>query len=485
MVTTASRVGIVSVPARYEALRDSVGPNRVSQVLIEPTSDMPALQQVIAEVKASRQGKLLFLQGEPGSGKTSLAESLAIYLGNAVGAVLTSPPDFQLPLPELPAWISKERSRIQLPPEKLVIVNLDGREITSPDRASTVAAMTNLNALLRRTPDMVLLWPIINRSFADDAIDQLSQVGGQTALSQRRVHQVIGIAKDRYYDVLQLILQTMGVTLADAAVSTDEAKANVNGSKNLGDYLEAIQALVVSRYDLGELGGKLPRISFVVTSNADINPICRMLRRGNGYLIDPDRLLQFSRANIADDWRKRAGSNARHALPFIASLFDAKLLSVSSSAVVNACAFADDDALRGIVRTHYPNPVSSNAWNSMENSSLARSLLGQEDVGRSASQPSDAIQRAYKDLQVTSKTNHRALNEAILKVVAANIAGLPKHTFEHRPVTGKDLRVDVWIARDNRPETLEFTHRADATEAVVSSYILTKLQDYARDYGLI
>jgi len=485
MAFGTSRVGIVSVPARYEALRDSVGPNRVSQVLLEPTADMPILQQVIAEVRASRQGKLLFIQGDPGSGKTSLAEALAIYLGNAVGAVLTSPPDFELALPELPGWIAKERARINVSPDKLVVVNLDGREITSADRPATVAAMTNLNALLRRTPDMLLLWPIINRSFADDAIEQLSQVGGQTALSVRRVHQVIGIPQERYYDVLALILQVMGVTLADAAVSSREAQDMVTTSKNLGDYLEAIQGLVVSRYDLGELGGKLPKISFVVSSNADANPICRMLRRGNGYLIDPDRLLQFSRANIADDWRRRATTNARHALPFIASLFDAKLLSVSSSAVVNACAFAEDTSLGSMVRVHYPSPVSSNAWNSMVNSSFARALLGQEDVGRGASSPSDAILKAYKDLQAVSKTKHRALNEAIMRVIETYVIGLPTPQFEYHPVVGKELRADVWLDRPDRPETLEFTHRADVTEAVVSSYILTKLQDYARDYGLI
>lgn len=485
MNSSATYVGIVSVPARYEALRDSVGPNRVSQVLLEPTSDMPTLRQVIAEVKASRQGKLLFIQGDPGSGKTSLAESLAIYLGNTVGAVLTSPPDFELPLSELPTWIAQERARIQLPPDKIVVVNLDGREITSPDKTATVAAMTNLNALLRRLPDMLLLWPIINRSFADNAIEQLSQVGGQTALSQRRVHQVVGVSKDRYYDVLNLILQTMGVTLADAAISVQEAQAVVTTSKNLGDYLESIQSLVVSRYDLGELGGTLPRVSVVISSNADVNPICRMLRRGNGYLIDPDRLLQFSRANIAEDWRRRAATNARHALPFIASLFDAKLLGLSSSAVVNACAFAVDDSLRQIVRQHYPSPVSSNAWNTMENSSLARALLGREDVGRSVSQPSDAIQSAYKELQAVSKTKHRALNESIMRVVAASVPYFPTQNFEYNPIVGKELRVDVWLDKSERPETLEFTHRADVTEAVVSSYVLTKLQDYARDYGLI
>jgi hypothetical protein len=67
----------------------------------------------------------------------------------------------------------------------------------------------------------------------------------------------------------------------------------------------------------------------------------------------------------------------------------------------------------------------------------------------------------------------------------ANVPSLPIPKLEYNPVIGKELRADVWLERPDRPETLEFTHRADVTEAVVSSYILTKLQDYARDYGLI
>ena len=112
----------------------------------------------------------------------------------------------------------------------------------------------------------------------------------------------------------------------------------------------------------------------------------------------------------------------------------------------------------------------------MVNSSLARALLGQEDVGRSASSPSDAILKAYKDLQAVSKTKHRALNEAIMGVIETYVTGLPTPQFEYNPVVGKELRADVWLERPDRPETLEFTHRADVTEAVVSSYILTKLQ---------
>ncbi|PTL77778.1 hypothetical protein DAT35_41975 [Vitiosangium sp. GDMCC 1.1324] len=59
--------------------------------------------------------------------------------------------------------------------------------------------------------------------------------------------------------------------------------------------------------------------------------------------------------------------------------------------------------------------------------------------------------------------------------------------MEYSPLSafGKELRVDTWFQRGERPETLEFSHYGEPSVAVFSSYVLTKIQDYARDYGLI
>jgi hypothetical protein len=67
---------------------------------------------------------------------------------------------------------------------------------------------------------------------------------------------------------------------------------------------------------------------------------------------------------------------------------------------------------------------------------------------------------------------------------------MPELSFEHEPFRGSDreLRSDVWFVPDGgRPTGLEFTHRrnGDASAAVLSSYMLSKIQDYARDYGLL
>lgn len=487
----AKRLGIVSVPANFETLRSAVGPDRLSHVLLECPNDLRAMKQAVAEVTSAGQGKLLFLLGRPGQGKTSLVESLAVFLADVVGTVLSPPPDFELPLADLPAWIHRE---LPLAKEKakgkLIVVNLDGREIPTVDEVATKAAMGNLNALLRRNQSLLAVWPVNDEQFASTAIARLTLAGGKSALAATPIHKLEGLPKPEWERALNLVLAATSVSLADAAVSQEEASALAAPEDTLGDYLRAVQRLVVSRYDLGEIGAKLPFLSIVITSNDDIYDACRLLRRGSKFLVDPDKLLQFSRANVAEDWRKRGKDNPRKGLPFITALFEVRLLNLSSSAVVNACAFGPDDQLKEIILKHYNAKVRANAKNSMRNSALARAFRDEDDVGLAKSNPSEPIRKAYREVQALTNPKHRQINESVVGVLGDLGVPTPNLKFEFRPFgadTSRELRCDVWFAGEERPEALEFTHRADgdATTAVMASYVLNKVQDYARDYGLV
>ncbi len=484
-------LGVVSVPASFETLRAAVGPDKVGEVLIECQEDLVELKRAIAEVTTSGQAKLLFLHGTPGLGKTSLVESMPVFLSDAVGGVLTAPPEFVKPLMELPAWLAanlrpaQERVR-----GRLLVVNLDQREIPVLDEAATQAAMGNLNGVLRNTPNTLVIWPVNRREFADAAVNRLLQAGGQTALVQRPIFEMKGLGKDRFYDVLQLILAATSVRLEDAGITNDEAEVLVGQHANIGEYLRAVQRLVVARYDLGELGTRLPRLYVVISSNDDTYQTCRLLRRGNKFLVDPQRLLQLSRANVADDWRRRGEDNPRRSFAFIASLFEVRLLNLSSSAVVNAVAWGADVELQRLVRRFYQANVRANAANAMRNSALARALRGEDDVGHATSNPSPAVREAYSALQARTNEQHRQINEAITSILTDHLTielGAPRFEYRPLPDQGTDLTTDVWAERGDRPEAIEFTHRrdGDAGLGTISSYLLLKVQDYARDYGLI
>jgi hypothetical protein len=122
----------------------------------------------------------------------------------------------------------------------------------------------------------------------------------------------------------------------------------------------------------------------------------------------------------------------------------------------------------------------------LKNSALRRALDGQADVGPGTPLATAQISKAYAEIQAMSKAKHRAINEAIVGVLTGALhVDLPGLSFEHCPFTDRGLQMDVHFKRGERPETLEFTYRADASGAIIATYVLTKLQDYARDYRLI
>jgi len=239
-------------------------------------------------VRSAGQGKLLFLLGQAGSGKTSLAESLPIYLSDMVATVLTPPPDYELPLTKLPGWLNAELRKVRSAAKnRIIVANLDGREIPPSDETATQAAMVNLNALLRRQANVLAAWPVNSESFAQSTIDRLTEAGGQSALATDRILRVTGLPQERFFDALQLILATLSLRLDDAAVSVDEAQDLVDRCTTVGEYLEEVHRLVTSRYDVSGLGTKLPRLYVSITSSADTTPSCRLLRRATSSLSIP------------------------------------------------------------------------------------------------------------------------------------------------------------------------------------------------------
>jgi hypothetical protein len=150
----ANRIGVLTVPTRYEGLLDSVGQQQIGQILLESEPDLNAVRAALVEVVSAKQAKLLFLLGSTGTGKTTLAALTQIYLASHVSAVVSPPPDYELALSDLPAWLHKNIN----PSDRqkgIVVVNLDGRELPAVDEAARQAAMVNLNAYFRRTNNLL------------------------------------------------------------------------------------------------------------------------------------------------------------------------------------------------------------------------------------------------------------------------------------------------------------------------------------------
>jgi hypothetical protein len=211
-----AQLGVIKVPTRYEGLREVVGAQAIGRVLIETPTDLMAVKEAVVEVTAGSQGKLLFLLGDTGAGKTTLAASSQVYLASLVADVITPPPDYDLSLTDLPAWLNRNVPTQSLQ-KGIVIINLDGREMPAVDVNARQAAMVNLNAYLRKTKNLLAMWPVINQQFAEDMVKLLTEVGRGSALVGRKIHRIVGLDRARYFDALSLILQATGTRLEDAA----------------------------------------------------------------------------------------------------------------------------------------------------------------------------------------------------------------------------------------------------------------------------
>lgn len=490
-MATISTLGIVQIPDRLEPLRAIVGAERLSQVLIRPTRDIDEIKKATIEVRGSGQGKLLFLLGSGGIGKSCLANAVPMFLTDIVQpAPVIVPSDNDLELPELVNWL-----QTHTPPNRkqITIFVVDARENPAYKAVIAKGAMLNLNAFLRTTPNILLLWPVTSRDFAERLCTHLTEAGGTSALIKKKIYPVAGLEPSEWFNALNLLLKTTSVSLADAAVGQEEAEALVSNFDRIGDFLAGIRELIESKYDLGEIGASLPKLTIAVSSLRDLRTMCRLLQRTQGYLADPDRVLRNCRANVKDDWDRSARANPKHGFHFIASVLNLRITHVSASAVVNACAQSADPELAALAKTHYPQAQSANVANSMRSTSLARALAGEEDTGTGYATPSKPIHAAYTAIQAHSQDSrwHRAINEAIVAALQQPRVGiqLPDLEFEFRPLVAqapeRELRADAWFTSGDRPEAIEFTHILDASEAKIAGYVLTKALAYARDYGLL
>lgn len=484
-------LGILEVPDRLEPLRDLVGADNLGNVLVRPHEDIEALKRAVVEVHGARQSKVLFLLGKGGSGKTSLATGCPLFLTDLLRApAIDAPRDYVLPLPELVRWIAEN---VPTERDRVVVVNVDGRENPAYSIDQIKGAVVNLNSFLRDNRNLLILWPVTAAGFAQTLVRGFDEVGGSSALASERIHSVVGIDQSRWLDVLELILNSTSTSLADAAVTREEVQALVHQEPTIGDFLAAVRRLVLARYDVGEVGKSLPRVTVVVSSLKDLRNPTRILQRTRDFLVDPERVLRNCRANIGDDWKRMAQSNAQHSFAFISSLLEVRLVHVSASAVVNACAQSSDQELADLVKKHYPKATPVNAANAMNSTSLVRSLKKQQDTGAGAARTSEEIASAYRAIQAKSSDSawHRKINQAIVEVLMHSRVGveLPDLEFEKEPLRGRDstklLRVDAWFEPGERPQTLELTHILKAGEATIAKYVLEKTMAYARDYGLL
>ncbi len=470
---------ITSLPTRYEPLVRTFG-DKANNTFVSSDSDMAKLKKVVASVQSSGQGKILFLSGRSGLGKSTFIHSLEMYIPDYVSKVIRVPLPHDLPLAEIPAFISKQ----PITPQKITVVNFDGREAPLFDEDEYKTFLGALNSVLRSRSDLLLIWPVNDSNFATKVVGLLSMVGGKSMFASEPIIPLEGLKKQSYMLALEKILQVANWKLEDAAIGEDEVNSLIANEQTVGDFLDSLQQLIVSRFETDKMGVQFPTLSIIISSsNSEIREMCRSLRRADSFYIEATRLLMYTKkSNVAEWWFNRS-NDLKCALPHVIALFNAQLVSLSSSAVVHSVLQHGNDEYKSLVVGVRSD--KGNAKRVIEASELYRfvSGIGADNREYGSNLKPETIQ-SYNTIQKKQEElGHKDLNKSILGLLNESF---PLVDLKQETQIRTGLQSDATYLSQSETISLEFHHKSpsEASQNKIAIYILEKLKEYAINYGL-
>jgi hypothetical protein len=473
---------IQQLPSRYEPLVRTLGES-AKTTFFEPTTDMQVLKTLLAQMRSSNQGKWMFIyhRSESGAGKTTFIHSLPLFLPDQIEAVHRLPPPADITYEQIPAYLNS------IPASKLVkVVNFDQHESLYYSEEQYRSLLVQVNGILRNRHDLLLLWPVNDRAFAERLVALQRKIGGQSAFGAHPIYEMAGLQKDQFKQVLDRILTVANWTLSDAAIDASEIESLAAKAENIGGFLDMVQLAIAARFDTGNIGFTPPKLVFVLSSGKpEVRDVCRNLRRADSYYVEASRLMMYTkRSNVAEWWQER-NKVLTTALPYVVALFDAQLLAISGSAVVHAVMNFGAPDMAALVSNVTKN--LGNGKKVMTSTELLKFSNGLEvDSREYGLVVKDETRAAYAKIQEQSKLKHKEINTSVMTMLSAAGGGFKNVVFERAAGLTNGLQVDVMADRDGEMHFIELHHKADSEtdNNSVAIYILGKLKEYAINYGI-
>jgi hypothetical protein len=473
-------------PTRYEPLVTAFG-DAARNTFVRQDEDLEFVSKLAQQQRSAGQSKICFVYApsESGAGKTTFIQSLDLFLPDLLAKVHRIGTDKTLDLNELAVEVGKVPKSQD---GRLTVVNIDGHESFVSNDEEYRRFLVQLNNILRNRSNLLILWPVNNRAFADKVVGMMRKVGGMSPFGTQPIYEMAGLPNAVWPSVLDSILKVANWALEDAALDWPTVEQVTTGASNIGDYLDRIQAAIAEKFQIEGVGFEPPQLVIVLSSGKrEVREICRTLRRADSYYAEASRLLMYTkRSNVAEWWAER-NKELKTCLSHIIALFNVQIVSVSGSSVVHAVLNFGDGDLRNI-----PESVQRNIGNAkvvMKATELCKFSNGDEIDNREYGiSTQEATLAAYQSIQAKSADRHKAINQAVMQLLDASGTSFANHEFE-RPAAGAlNLIVDVTTTSERvpRPIYLEFHHKSDneTTNNKVSIYVLEKLKEYAINYRI-
>ena len=471
----------------------------------------PEEEKIIRHLaRASASGKILFIYGEPGSGKSTFIESLGWrrHIGlrkiTHINAADYLPPsgltEVLRAIQQLAQQAIRERD---LGPTVLVLDYLENLE--GYDDTTVKGFFRSLNGILRSAP-ILILWPVVDRDDAERMISYSEGISGTMFTKSEEIHDFSGPPFDRFVSIAETTigvansgrpLTDFALTRGDLEDALEKLRLRTQSDRVIRRYLESVKDIWTEKSGfLQHALAKIPRFTevwFVICHTKAEDIVKSFARRGDNpddaWVANHDALYEYVKGT------QRAGFwTARKLQMAISGVIRTRIIYVPTNAVVAAiAAYAPTSStVRQLVlqqggSKNWTQPSRAQAY--FESTPLFRQLLGMTPlVGKRKSGPGiEAINKAGPAFSainewLSSGPGHDAIiNRAIADLLRAKVGdgfeaievGKPHPWI---PNVVPDIRLDPKDARRHICLEFHFTNRKQPND--VADYCLRKMQVY-------
>ncbi|MGR6912950.1 hypothetical protein ACU635_01690 [[Actinomadura] parvosata] len=473
----------VRIPTRFEHILDN---ERLSStpLIVRVTEDMRSFEVLRRTTEIQNGGVLAFLSGATGCGKTTSVWSASINMSDRFESVLAVPNT--VPLRDMATWLE---ASVPAQTDKSLLVLIDGRE-ASDDTVGLRQFMSSLNHFLRSRKDVIVCWPTTDDLWKKELVDLSRKVGGSSLTPESADISIAGPPKSVWSEVLERLFIQLDQRLEDLGMDATSVASAISKSETVGEFLAAVRDIIAERVDIVQISQDLPQILFVVTSTSQIVGEANRLRRAGTMVLKAEELVGYSPRSEAGKWWQERNKVPKHHLAYVISLFKARLVTMTPSAVVYAIAEYGPEDMRNALREIGVEKSPANADRTFEATDFYKHISGagvNELTSTAKGRTSQTILEAYAYIQSLSSGRHKVINQAICSLVEKNVPEFAAAAGRFEVDLGdQDTYADAVISLDEDDLHLEFHHLSEkhCRASSVAAYVMRKLRVYANHYNI-
>ncbi|RMI09286.1 hypothetical protein [Cellulomonas triticagri] len=491
-ITDPHLLRTLQLPSRYEPLVRLVGPEVLNLLVPPAPTTLEVLEEAGEAVRSLGEGLFLPIFANPGTGKTTLAENLTVFMPDMYSKTVTY--NGALVSRDMEEALSLFiRDELQQNDMRVIPMNVDHREDRPPSREEMSEVKRFLRAGLGQR--VLLTWPGTMRDTAEKMAADYRNISGVVPL--KLPIDVEGPAPDRWTPLAAQTLQLANqVDSLEDIVDLDQYSPEAFPS--LGDYLKQI-AIDFNRQKLAlQRATKKPlELSILVVSETSGHGVLSTLTSSRRFgMLDPSALLQASGESAIGKW----WAEHRGLLVQTIVTLDAHVFSVSPPlSLATFRRYGPADVIQSLDDLGFGTRTPGEVSTYLGRSDLGRHLAKeQRAVGETRGNPAEDARMIFETF-----VDHgggfqggrdKKLNIAFRDALVYHLTTKGISDFSVRAEESLEflpsLIPDVSIETHESAHCLEFTYRkgdfvTSENRGTIARYCLEKLRNYARQLGWI